>query len=711
MKILRGLVACFLILLIYLSAGSIPLFSQAEGRTDRLNFLLITIDTLRPDRLGCYSDLYLKTPNIDSLAKNGVLFSKAFAHTPTTFPSHTNILLGTTPLYHGVHDNHNFIVRDEFVTLAELLKDNGYSTAAFVGAFPLDSRFGLTQGFDVYDDNYGSKNSQEFSYVERKAEVVVDKACEWLNGRKTPWFLWVHCFDPHQRYDPPEPFKTEYKEHPYNGEIAYVDSVMGKLLDRVRLEEGDKNTLIIFTGDHGESLGEHGESTHGYFAYNSTLWVPLIFSFPGIKPGEVEQHACHIDIFPTVCDLLKIKKPDFLQGVSLAKAFKGKKLKKREIYFESLYPYYSRGWAPLRGMIYENKKFIDSPIPEFYNLEEDFNETGNLAASEKLDKQKKRLEKLVENLSYRGENKSERNVDRQTMEQLRSLGYLSSRQVSKKEDFSAADDLKTLLPFQNRLMKAMGAYHKGNLEEGENILKAIITERKDFDLAYAYLATLYKEQRRFKEAVEVLQAGYDNCPLSYKVITTFGIFLTEVGRYDTAISILEEGLKLIDYDPEIWNYLGVAHWKKGKLDEALAAFKKSLSLDKNYPIAFNNMGSVYLSKFLKTKERDAFQEALYHFKKAIELDPNYASAYNGLGAAYMQTGNIEGAIYCWEKAVQFDSGLSFALYNLGIAYLQKGEKQKALDALSKYKEINYSSLSPGEKAKLDDLIRKCRRAP
>ena len=250
MKILRGLGGCFLILLITFRAGSIPLFSQAEGRIDRLNFLLITIDTLRPDRLSCYSDLYLKTPNIDSLAKNGVLFSKAFAHTPTTFPSHTNILLGTTPLYHGVHDNHNFIVRDEFVTLAELLKDNGYATAAFVGAFPLDSRFGLTQGFDVYDDNYGSKNSQEFSYVERKAEVVVDKACEWLNGRKTPWFLWVHCFDPHQRYDPPEPFKTEYKEHPYSGEIAYVDSVMGKLLDRIKLDEGDKNTLIILSLIH-----------------------------------------------------------------------------------------------------------------------------------------------------------------------------------------------------------------------------------------------------------------------------------------------------------------------------------------------------------------------------------------------------------------------------------------------------------------------------
>jgi len=210
-----------LIFLIILLPLSLRISLRADAESNKQNFLLITIDTLRPDRLSCYSDAHVKTPSIDSLAERGVLFSKAFAHTPTTLPSHTNILLGTAPLYHGVHDNSNFIVIDEFLTLAEHLKSNGYSTGAFVGAFPLDSRFGLTQGFDVYDDNYGSQSSQEFTYVERKAEVVVNSAVDWLKDQRNPWFLWIHCFDPHQRYDPPEPFKSQYK-HPYDGEVAYV---------------------------------------------------------------------------------------------------------------------------------------------------------------------------------------------------------------------------------------------------------------------------------------------------------------------------------------------------------------------------------------------------------------------------------------------------------------------------------------------------------
>ncbi|MEE9390052.1 MAG: sulfatase-like hydrolase/transferase, partial [Candidatus Aminicenantaceae bacterium] len=630
-------------LILILSGGTLsPAFSKPETGKTKLNFLLITIDTLRPDRLSCYSDEHAKTPNIDGLAEKGALFLKAFAHTPTTLPSHTSILLGTTPLYHGVHDNHNFIVREEFLSLAEHLKNHGYSTGAFVGAFPLDSRFGLTQGFDIYDDNYGSKNYQEFSYVERKAEVVVQKALDWLEGRNSPWFLWVHCFDPHQRYDPPEPFKTEYKDNPYDGEVAYVDFELGKLLEHMRQNHLDENTLIIFTGDHGESLGQHGESTHGYFAYNSSIWVPLVIEFPGIRSGTIDQYVCHADIYPTVCDILGLEKPSFLQGLSLLPAIKGKKLSSRAIYFESLYPYYSRGWAPLRGIIQKKEKFIDSPLPEFYELERDFDETENLAKTKKLEKYRATLAELIEKQSSAGKSAEKQKFDKEAYEKLKSLGYISSPQIANKENFSPQYDLKTLLPFQSRLQKAMGAYHKGNILEGIEILQGIIAERKDFDQAYAFLATLYKVQKKYKKAVEILREGYQNCPTSYKIITTFGIFLTEVRQYDAAINILKEGLTLIDYDPDTWNYLGVAYWKKGDFEDALQAFRKSLALDNNYPIAFNNMGSVYLSKFLKTKERQSLQKAIENFKKAIELDPNYASAYNGLGAAYRNAGNIEG---------------------------------------------------------------------
>jgi arylsulfatase A-like enzyme/Flp pilus assembly protein TadD len=681
---------------------------QKEAGGGRLNVLIITVDTLRADRLGCYGNTHVKTPNIDSLAQRGALFNRAFAHTPTTLPSHTNILLGTTPVYHGVHDNHNFIVREEFLTLAEHLKTSGYATGAFVGAFPLDSRFGLTQGFDVYDDNYGTSGSQEFSYVERKAEVVVGKAVEWLKKQGGPWFLWVHCFDPHQRYEPPEPFKTEYSDRPYDGEVAYVDYSLGKLLDFVRNGRLEDKTLVIFTGDHGESLGQHGESTHGYFAYNSALWVPLVIAYPGLKPEKIDQPAAHIDIFPTVCEVLGARRPSHLQGVSLVPAINGKKLPERALYFESLYPYYTRGWAPLTGYIREATKFMDSPIPELYDLKKDFDETQNLAESARLDKYKAELAELTKKEAYVGPSASGQRADRQTLESLKSLGYLSSPQAPRKEAFTAQDDLKILLPYQSRLQQAMAAYHKGDIEKGAELLRGIIAERKDFDLAYTYLATIYKEQRKLKEAVGVLREGYQNCPGSYKVIITFGMFLTDVGAFDQAIDILKKGLAIIDYDPELWNYLGVAYWKKGDFEEASKALHQALSLDENYPIAINNLGSVYLSAYLKTKEAGALQKAVGNFKKAIELDPRYESAYNGLGTALKISGDLDGAILNWKKAVEIKPDYGFALYNLGLAYLIKGEKASAREYLQKYKSRFYTALPPNEQQKLDELIAQCK---
>ncbi|OGD34999.1 MAG: hypothetical protein A2V45_01410 [Candidatus Aminicenantes bacterium RBG_19FT_COMBO_58_17] len=704
----------------YLSLGAIlaglflvysPLSAQPSGKETGkggFNVLLITVDTLRADRLGCYGNTRVKTPHIDSLAQKGALFTRAFAHTPTTLPSHTNILLGTTPVYHGVHDNHNFVVREEFLSLAEHLKNSGFATGAFVGAFPLDSRFGLTQGFDVYDDNYGTSSSQEFSYVERKAEVVVDKALEWLQNQNGRWFLWVHCFDPHQRYEPPEPFKTEYKDRPYDGEVAYVDYSLGKLLDHIRNQRLDEYTLIIFTGDHGESLGQHGESTHGYFAYNSTLWIPLIIVSPGLKPERIDQPVAHIDVYPTVCDVLGISRPSHLQGLSLLPAMNKKKLPERELYFESLYPFYSRSWAPLRGFLREGVKFMDSPIPEFYDLQKDFDETQNLAEKTSLEKYRATLAAVMEREGYAGESSAGRKADRQTQERLKSLGYLSSPRAQRKAAFTAQDDLKVLLPYQSQLQQAMAAYHKGDVEKGAGLLRGIIAERKDFDLAYTYLAALYKEQKKLKEAVNVLREGYQNCPDSYKVIITFGMFLTEIGAPDQAIEMFKKGLSIIDYDPELWNYLGVAYWNKGDYEEGLKALNQALSLDDNYPIALNNLGSVYLSVSLKSKQPDALEKAMEYFKRAIELDPKYESAYNGLGIALKMAGDLDGAIVNWRKAVELKPDYAFALYNLGLAYLLKGEKALALEYLQKYKARFYTLLPPREQQKLDELIAQCK---
>jgi len=696
--------------ILFLGMVLVPLsLAKIESREERPNVLLITIDTLRPDRLSSYSDKHLKTPNIDRLALNGIVFTKAFAHTPMTLPSHANILLGTTPLYHGVHDNSHFKIHDEFLTLAEHLKAEGYSTGAFVGAFPVDSRFGLKQGFDVYDDNYGYKSLQEFSYVERRAEVVVNKAKEWIDSQENPWFCWIHCFDPHQRYEPPEPFREQYEGQSYNGEVAYVDYSLGKLFDYLEAKNIYDKSLIIFTGDHGESLGEHGEPTHGYFAYNSTLWIPLIISFPHGTSGRIEQNVCHSDIFPTICDVLDLEKPSFLQGASLLAAAKGKKIPRRRIYFEALYANLNRGWAPLKGYIEGDLKFIDSPIPELYDLSLDFDEAQNLINPKQLSLYKKNMEKLCSDLSLKEKGSGRFSVDREALKKLESLGYLSNIQDFMKKTFTVEDDLKTLLPYQVKLQSSIKAYNGGRIMESISLLKNIIAERKDFDQAYSHLATLYKEQGKLMEAVDTLKKGLEYNPSNYKIISTYGILLIEVGQYDAAIEIFKRGLALIDYDPDLWNYMGVAYWSKKDFQNAVKAYQQALLLDDNYPVIFNNLGSLYLSQALKSKQVSDLQMAIHNFKKAIEFDPDYASAYNGLGTAYGKVGDIDAAVFCWKKAVELKPDFSYPLYNLGLTLLSKGDKTQALEYFKDYKKIFYSRLPVHEREKLDELIELCQQ--
>ena len=700
----------FLFLFFSLSIQAFP-FSTKRKEEASMNLLLITIDTLRADRLGCYGSKNVKTPNIDSLAEKGILFKNAFAHTSTTLPSHANIFIGMTPLFHGVHDNSNFVVREKFLTLAEHLKGFGYTTGAVVGAYPLDLRFGLNQGFDFYDDDYGNQNFQNPFYLERKAGKVVGTAIEWLSAQREPWFLWIHCFDPHFPYESPEPFRSEFKNNPYDGEVAYVDFSLGELLSYLKNKDAFKKTVIVFTADHGESLGEHGEKTHGYFAYNSTIWVPLIIYLPGVARNQLNEAVSHIDIFPTVCDVLHVKKPSFLQGSSLLPLLIGKKLSEKPVYFESMYPYYSRGWAPLRGYIYGGEKFIDSPIPEIYDLDKDFNELINLTERRELDRYKSKLASIIRDQFHLEEEESHR-IDREALQKLKSLGYTSSRQVIKKENFTRESDVKILLPYHNKSSEAMDLYQAGNAEEAINLLKEIITEKKDIDTSYLNLAKIYKEKGELKNALEVLRLALDHLPSSYEIFLTYVSYLLHASQYDAVIDVFEKKEYLrMRFDPEIWNSVGVAYLNSGNLEKAVEAFGKAISLDGDYPVAYNNLGNVYFFDFKKTKNPRAFQNALDSFKKAIELDPYYAPAYNGLGGAYLNAGNLDGAIYCLEKALELKPDYGFALYNLGLAYLDKGDKVSAYDYFNRYRENHYSLLSPSEKKKLEALIQKCKKKP
>jgi arylsulfatase A-like enzyme/Tfp pilus assembly protein PilF len=681
----------------------------AEAETIDLNVLLISIDTIRPDRLGCYSTTFLETPNIDGLASKGVVFERAFAHNPTTLPSHANILLGTTPLYHGVHDNSNFKVADDFLTLAEYLKQKGYATGAFIGAFPLDSRFGLGQGFDVYDESYPSQSSVEFAAPERRAEEVIRAAVDWIAGQRSTWFSFVHLWDPHTPYSPPEPFLSQFKDDPYSGEAAYVDSQLGKLFDFMKKRDMFQNTLVILTGDHGESLGEHGELTHNYFAYNSTIWIPLIISGPGIENGRTAQYVCHADIFPTVCDVLQTDKPSFLQGNSLLPLMRGKKIKKREIYFESLDPYYNRGAAPLRGFISEGIKFCDSPIPEYYDLEEDFQEENNLVQKIDVAEFRERLGGLIENFSSSKAGSAPSGADAETLRRLRSLGYVSSPQSQVKESYGPADDLKTILPFQKKLDAAIILFDEGNLDESIRLLEEIVREKKNLVYAYMTLFPLYKSKDRPEKALELMQEGYRHNPENYDIIIAYGVLLGEAGDFDQSIAMLQKGLAKIDFDPAVWDSLGLAYWRKGDEQKALEHFRKALDLDPDFAKTNSNLGALYFSRSMKTQDRADYNMAMEYFKKAIAYDSNLVVAYRGLGLGYKAVGRVADAIVVWEKALVIYPEDDFLNLNLGKAHLESGEKTKALRYFEKYLLLRGDNLSPEERREIEAFIAKCRQ--
>jgi len=707
MKKRRFFAAPLSFLFVLVIASPLAAGSREDGKPQ--NVLLITIDTLRTDRLSCYSTEHLRTPNIDKLAERGVLFSRAFAHTSTTLPSHTNILCGTTPLHHGIHDNFNFILKEEYLTLAEHMKARNYATAAFIGGFPLDARFGLDQGFDVYDDDFGEKTELEI-----RAEFVVDKALSWLKHQENPWFLWIHCYDPHDPYEPPEPFLKKYENDVYNGEVAYVDHVLGRLYNYLEKSGLFGNTLIVFTGDHGEALGQHGEILHGFFAYNEVIWIPLIICSPEIAKARIDQYVSHIDIFPTICDLVGVKKPSFLQGISLASALGGKNIPSRAHYFESLYPFYSRGWAPLRGFIQNGEKYIDSPIPEIYELENDFFEMNNLAETRNLESCRKKLEGIMTDPSNSGTTASRRRIDQEALRKLRSLGYVSNPNLVAKENFGPGDDVKTLLPLYNRANLATNLYEKGalSINDAMESLKEVLSETQKIDIAYQGLGSLYREMGRLDDAIAVLQQGMEYHSSSFELLRDLVKYFSEAGKHQDIISVCKDlSFVQMEVEADTWNFLGYAYWKTGDLEKAVHTYEKAVAIDAENPSLLSNFGNVYLTMYPKTGQQNHLERAIDLFARSIELDPGNAQAHFGLGMAYLGSHDIERAIVQWEKVVELKPDDIMTLFNLGRAYFEKGDKVRALDYLMRLKNDFFSRVPAEMMQTVEDLIKKCKERP
>jgi len=683
-----------------------------KGPPPRPNLLLITIDTLRADRVGFYSDRHVGTPQIDSLASRGVVFTRAFSHSPTTLPAHTNILLGATPSYHGVHDNTNFVVRGEFLTLAEHLKNFGYATGAFIGGFPLESRFGLDQGFDTYDDRFDRTGPTPSESGTRRAENVLAGALAWLGNKEAPWFLWIHFWDPHEPYSPPEPYRTRYADRPYDGEVAYVDAVLGDLFQYLKERGLVESSLIVLTGDHGESLGEHGEGTHGFLAYNTTLWVPLIIAQPGLGHRVVPEPVSHVDIFPTVCDLLGILKPGRLQGASLVPSMKGGKPGEGPIYFESLSPYYNMGWAPIAGFIRGDDKFIDSPIPEVYDLGKDFDETRNIADARAAAAGKEELAGLVREQSSMQADKAERRPDRETVERLRSLGYVAGLRTPGKarpENFGPEDDVKALLPFYEKAMGALGLYRGGKTREAVEEVKEVIGARKNISTAYLNLAYFYKEEGRMADAASVLKTGFEALPNNYYVFLEYVTCLYEIGEFDEAIRVFEgKRPPQVEFDPVIWNYAGLARLKKGDEAKARECLERSLRIDADFAVTWYEMGNLHYSTFQRTGDRSRLDQAEASLRKAIALDPGNGPAHYVLGVTLFQKKDYPGAAAGLEKALALDPNLNGALYYLGLVYFQKADPARACSYFKKFRMTpGFDLLSVEEKAMIEGILAKC----
>ncbi|HVL68840.1 MAG TPA: sulfatase-like hydrolase/transferase [Vicinamibacterales bacterium] len=631
------------------------------------NVLLITIDTLRADALGLYGGR-AATPHIDALARGGVHYTFAHAHAVMTLPSHASILTGRYPFDHGVRDNSGYRLSPDAHTVAEAVKEKGIATAAFVGAFPLDRQFGLDQGFDVYDDVGGRQVAQgELALTERRAEEVVAAARAWIEKQTGPWFAWIHVFDPHAPYAPPAPFDRTYAGEPYAGEVAYVDHALGPLFDLLRAR--DRRTTVILTSDHGEGLGDHGEMTHGTFAYESTLRVPLIVATldrrRDVRGAVSDTPVQQVDIFPTVAALLGLELPSGLPGRSLLDRA-DRENDTRTTYFEAMYPMLTRGWAPLRGVIVGRDKYIDLPIEELYDLAADPREDRNLAptSGERLRRGIDALRSL--NAALPGEQTSE---TAEVRSRLQSLGYVSGS-APRKARYTEADDPKRLIELDRLMLEALDLHRSRRAGEAVSRLRDVIARRPDMTVAYRRLASIQWEAGRPADAIATLRETIEKNGRDLETEVRLGTYLAEAGHPGEAIPMLQRAATADPGNSEALNALGIAHARSGDAAQALRAFERAVQANPRDVFAYENIATVHL-------QRNDLSAAADAFRRALEQDPRSSRAHSGLGIIARQQGRIEEALAHWRRAVDLDRSNFDALYNLARELARSGRLEEA----------------------------------
>ena len=653
-----------------LACGRGPSFDR---RADQ-NVLLVTIDTLRADALSSYGG-QARTPNLDALASHGTRFDFAHAHSVLTRPSHASILTGLYPFQHGVRDHSGYRMKTGSVTIATLLKQNGFATGAFVGAVPLTHEFGLDFGFDVYDDRFARPaQASEFSLAERPAADVVTAALTWVEGRQGRWFAWVHVFDPHAPYTPPAPFDGEYAGRPYYGEVAYVDKALGPLFDAVA--RGPRSTTILVTSDHGEGLGDHGELGHGLFAYESTLRVPLILAqVPAGRSPAVVSHAParHVDILPTLLDAVEVKLPPMLSGRSLLPGAPAIADQDVTSYFEAMSAMLNRGWAPLQGVMAGREKFIDLPVPELYDLATDANEASNLADG-RADRRRALEVRLKD---FKAPPPGERVAEESgAAARLQSLGYTSGG-APRKAKYTEDDDPKRLVSIDAWIQQGMDAWQEGRRADAIAQYQRVIAARPSMALGYKNLALLQWQSGDGKGAIATLQRAAGAGAAEPSITTRLGTYLAGVGRPAEAIALLEPLTRSTPADPEALNALGTAYARAGNHVRAGETFGRALEQNPADVEALINIGTLGLM-------RGDLATATQALKRAVEIDPGSARAHNGIGVIAMRAGRRDEAFAEWKQAVALAPHDYDVLFNLAMELDAAGLRDEARPYMERF---------------------------
>jgi arylsulfatase A-like enzyme/Flp pilus assembly protein TadD len=635
------------------SAGAVCLWScsgAAEPRIERI--LLISIDTCRADYLSCYGHQAETTPNIDAVAREGVLFRNVASPVPLTLPAHCSMLTGTTPLHHGVHDNLGQQLSAQSLTVAETLKEYGFTTGAIVSAFVLDSKFGLDQGFDSYDDQFEEKHMAG-DVSERKAGEATRHAIDWLAEHQNErTFLFLHYYDPHAPFEPPEPFAAEFADSPYAGEIAYVDDCIGQVIKHLKDTGTYDSTLIIITGDHGEMLGEHGESTHGYFIYESAIKVPLIIKLPAQHAlREVPDLVGLVDIVPTVCALAGIESRRGVQGRSLAHSLEGRKTTNdgRYLYCESHTPGKYNANS-LLGVVTDRWKYIQTTRPELYDLANDPTEANDLALKEpnRARELQDQLRQIIEEQYAGAEADSKLALDEADVRRLESLGYVGGGEASEAFDFAQdKDDPKDLIEFHEANEQLMALVVAKDYTEAESLCQKMLTQRPDFLDGRLMIARIAKEQGKAAEAVAHLRRAIELHPESEKAHTKLGIALKAQRKLGEAVQAYRQALRINPGYANAHNHLGLALAMSGQPAEALKHLQEAVRLEPNLAQAHHNLGTALASL-------GKLDEAIGAYRRAVQIDPEYVEAHTHLGLALATTGRTNEALKHFREAVRLE---------------------------------------------------------